>query len=87
MEARHPATPHWYLPMVGVEPARQGRGLGSALIRPVLERCDRTGVPAYLEATTPRSRALYERLGFRVTATIREGGCPPLWCMLREPQN
>ena len=86
MEARHPATPHWYLPVVGVEPARQGLGLGSALIRPVLERCDRTGVAAYLEATTPRSRALYERLGFRVTATIREGGCPPLWCMIREPR-
>ena len=86
MEARHPATPHWYLPMVGVEPARQGRGLGSALIRPVLERCDRTGVPAYLEATAPRSRALYERLGFRVMATIREGGCPPLWCMIGEPR-
>ena len=86
MEARHPAEPHWYLPMVGVEPDRQGSGLGTALMRPVLDICDRTVVPAYLEATTGRSRALYERLGFRVTATIREGGCPPLWCMLREPR-
>ena len=86
MEARHPAGPHWYLPVVGVEPARQGRGLGTALMRPVLERCDRTGVAAYLEATTERSRDLYARLGFEVTATIREGGCPPLWCMVRDPR-
>ena len=86
MEARHPAEPHWYLPVIGVDPARQGLGLGTALMRPVLETCDRTGVPAYLEATTERSRALYERLGFRVTATIREGGCPPLRCMIRDPR-
>ena len=86
MEARHPAGPHWYLPVIGVDPARQGAGLGTALMRPVLDACDRTGVPAYLEATTDRSRALYERLGFRVTATIREGGCPPLQCMIRDPR-
>jgi GNAT superfamily N-acetyltransferase len=50
LEANHPAEPHYYLPFVGVEPEWQGRGLGTALMRPVLDRCDAEKVPAYLEA-------------------------------------
>ncbi len=61
----HPAgRAHEYLWMIGVAPGRQGEGLGTALIRRVLDRCDRDGRPAYLEASSARSRALYERLGF-----------------------
>jgi GNAT superfamily N-acetyltransferase len=86
MEADHPVEPHYYLPFVGVEPEWQGRGLGSALMRPVLDRCDGDGVPAYLEASSPRNRALYERLGFQVTHEFRVGpGSPPLWRMWRAP--
>ena len=69
-----------------MRPAAQGRGLGTALVRPMLERCDREGRPAYLEATTPRNRALYERLGFALVEEMRfpQDG-PPLWRMWREP--
>jgi len=87
-EKNHPREPaHWYLAAVGVAPAWQGRGFGSALMRPVLARCDTDGVPAYLEASSQRSRTLYERHGFEV---IEECRCareaPPLWRMWREPQ-
>jgi ribosomal protein S18 acetylase RimI-like enzyme len=87
MEKRHPHERHWYLPAIGVAPAWQGRGYGAALLRPMLERCDSERVPAYLEASTPRNRALYERNGFEVVEEGRyaEDG-PPLWRMWREPK-
>jgi len=86
MDSRHPREPHYYLDSLGVEPEWQGRGLGSALMQPILERCDRQGMPAYLNAGSPRSRNLYLRHGFQVTQEFRlpEGG-PPLWRMWREP--
>ena len=88
LEANHPAEPHYYLPLVGVELEWQGRGLGTALMRPVLDRCDAEKVPAYLEATSPRNRALYERHGFEVTEEFSLGpGSPPLWRMWRPPNN
>ena len=86
MDAHHPAEPHWYLPLVGVAPERQGGGIGAALLAPVLERCDATGVRAYLEASTERSRRLYERMGFEATGVIRVADCPPIVPMLREPR-
>ncbi len=73
--------PHHYLPYIGVAPEAQGRGLGSALMRPILDRCDEERLPAYLEATSERNAALYERLGFE----LRAGGSPPLWLMVRPP--
>jgi GNAT superfamily N-acetyltransferase len=79
---------HAYLWMIGVRPDRQGEGLGTTLIRPVLDRCDREGLPAYLEASSPRSRALYERLGFELTGTplaLPDG--PLMWPMWREPRS
>jgi len=85
-EAYHPAEAHWYLPLIGVDPARQGHGYGSALLRHALARSDRDGVPAYLEATSPRNRALYERHGFAAVGTIRVAGWPPIWPMLRRPR-
>jgi hypothetical protein len=54
-------------------------------MRPVLERCDREGVPAYLEASGARNRDLYLRLGFRVTGEIRLPDGPSMWPMWREP--
>jgi GNAT superfamily N-acetyltransferase len=85
MERHHPHEAHVYLPYIGVVPAMQGRGVGADLLRPVLERCDREGMPAYLEASNPRCTHLYERLGFEGTEEIRPLGSPPLRLMWREP--
>lgn len=79
----HPTEPVWYLPFIGVDPAHQGRGIGGRLLAAGLARADRDGLPAYLEASTPRNRALYERHGFEVLAEVRAAGSPPLWPMMR----
>jgi ribosomal protein S18 acetylase RimI-like enzyme len=79
----HPQEPHWYLPMIGVEPAQQGRGLGAALLRAALQRVDAEGLPAYLESTNPRNMPLYERHGFEAIGEIKVGTCPPIVPMLR----
>ena len=86
IEAKHPRERHYYLPVIGVAPEWQGKGIGTALLRPMLERCDREGVPAYLEASSERNRACYERNGFEVTNELQvPGGGPPIWPMWREP--
>ncbi|HEX3263936.1 MAG TPA: GNAT family N-acetyltransferase [Solirubrobacterales bacterium] len=89
MDARHPRRPaHWYLAMMGVVPEWQGRGLGSALMRPGLEEIDAARLPAYLETSTLRARALYERNGFAVTGELNlPAGGPPIWLMWREAQR
>jgi GNAT superfamily N-acetyltransferase len=87
IEQRHPREPHHYIRDVGILPEMQGKGLGSALMRPTLERSDREGLPAYLEASSERSAALYERLGFRLISELRVGGSPPLRLMLRAPHT
>ncbi|MEU3145949.1 MULTISPECIES: N-acetyltransferase [unclassified Streptomyces] len=79
---------HEYLWMIGVAPGRQGEGLGTALIGSVLDRCDREGRPAYLEASSVRSRLLYERLGFApVGEPLPLPDGPHLWPMWREPRT
>jgi GNAT superfamily N-acetyltransferase len=86
LERRHPPSKHWYLHYLGVEPRRQGRGLGGDLLRPVLELCDRQGTPSYLEASTERNRALYERHGFDLSETFSMPAAgPPLRKMWRDP--
>lgn len=84
--AREVRGPHYYVRDVGVLPAAQGKGLGSALLRPALAQCDREGLPAYLEASSERNAALYERLGFELTGELRVAGSPPLRLMLRPPR-
>ena len=82
----HVAAPHFYLSALGVEPGRQGEGIGTALARPILDRCDRESIPAYLETATARNVLLYERLGFDV---VEELTLPHSdvrgWLMLRRP--
>lgn len=63
-ERNHPREPHYYIHYMGVAKRLQRQGFGTALLRRTLDRCDREGLPAYLEASSRRSAALYERLGF-----------------------
>ena len=80
----HPTEPHWYLPLIGVDPAHQGNGVGSALMKHALEACDRDGTIAYLESSNPRNMSLYERHGFEVIGEIQVGSSPTLRPMLRQ---
>lgn len=85
-DKKHPHDTHFYLPVIGVVPEWQGKGIGTALLKPVLDRCDREGVPAYLEASSARNRACYERNGFVVKEEVRMArDAPPWWPMWREP--
>jgi GNAT superfamily N-acetyltransferase len=86
IERRHPREAHYYFSTIGVAPGAQGLGLGSRLMRPTLDRCDEEGLPAYLEASSERNAALYERLGFECVEVLRFAGSPPLRLMVRPPQ-
>jgi ribosomal protein S18 acetylase RimI-like enzyme len=85
MEWRHLRERHYYFAYIGVAPEAQGRGLGTSMMRPALDRCDAEGVPAYLEASSERNAALYERLGFQLQTQLRFAGSPPLRLMVRQP--
>ena len=85
VDRAHPREPHYYLASLGVSPEAQGTGVGSRLLQPMLERCDREGVPAYLESSKERNLAFYGRHGFRVTGRVSMPlGGPPLWFMWRD---
>jgi ribosomal protein S18 acetylase RimI-like enzyme len=86
MSKYHPTEPHWYLPLIGVDPSRQGNGVGSALMKRALVSCDRDGTIAYLESSNPRNVPLYERHGFEVLGEIQVGTSPTMRPMLRKPR-
>ena len=83
----HYAPPsHWYLWVIGVEPAHQGRGIGSRLLQPVLAQASAEGTACYLDTSTEGAVRFYEKHGFRV---MEHGGTPnqevQVWAMLRQP--
>ncbi len=86
MDQWHPEEPHWYLPLVGVEPNAQGSGIGGALMRHAEARCDQEKALAYLESSNPRNISLYERHGFEVMGQIQVGAGPLVTPMLRQPR-
>ena len=88
MRAHRPEEAHFYLQGLGTDPPRQGEGLASAAMQPVLTRCDAEGIPAYLESTKERNVGFYERHGFTVIGcpTIPLDG-PSLWLMWRAPRE
>ncbi len=87
IERRHPVVPHYYLSVLGTDPEKQGGGIGSALLTPVLDRCDAGGIAAYLESSTASNVDFYTRHGFEVTDRVElPDGPPPLWLMWREPR-
>ena len=87
MDRSHPSEPHWYLPMIGVDPGKQGNGYGSALLKHALARCDGEDKLAYLEASSPKSIPLYQRHGFELASTIQVGSSPPMFPMVRKPRR
>ncbi|MBV7698887.1 GNAT family N-acetyltransferase [Streptomyces sp. TRM70350] len=87
--AQHtPQEPHWYLAVIGADPAAQGRGHGAALLRSGLAKADAAGLPAYLESSKPSNLPFYEHFGFTVREELRlpENG-PVLWAMWRAPRR
>ncbi|MDQ1746570.1 MAG: hypothetical protein QOD07_833 [Frankiaceae bacterium] len=86
IESKHPKEPaHWYLGYLGTRGDSQGQGIGSAMLREVLEPADAAGVPAYLESSNERNLTLYRRHGFEVVEEIRALGTgPTIWRMWRD---
>src|SRR5262245_21987857 len=80
----HPQEPHWYLPVISVDPAHHGQGLGAMLMEDGLAMCDERSLISYLEATSPRSVKFYERFGYKVLGEIQAGISPPIFPMRRE---
>ena len=87
IERRHPAAPHYYLSVVGTDPEKQGGGVGSALLAPMLDVCDEAGAAAYLESSKESNLSFYARHGFAVRELIELPEGPPLWLMWREPAH
>jgi len=89
MDGHHKALmtgPHWYLWALGVAPHVQGRGIGGALLRPILERAEAENVPCYLETQTDENVVFYRKRGFDVVLEEHEPvGDLPIWFMVRAP--
>ncbi len=86
LEGARPKEAHWYLKAIGVDPAWQGLGLASLLLRSRLNRCDGEGQPAYLEAGKPDGASLYGHFGFRRTGNLdMPEGAPAVTAMWRAP--
>ena len=87
LEKLHPTEPHYYLEFIGTDPVHQGKGYGTALIAPMVERADAEGVGMYLESSKESNVPFYARFGFEVTRTMhhRRSG-PPQWLMWRDPR-
>jgi GNAT superfamily N-acetyltransferase len=86
MERRHPREPHYYLSVLGVDPAHQGKGLGHRLVAPVLDRCDAERRLAWLESTNPKNHAFYRRLGFAEVDRLPFDGGPTITFFARQPR-
>lgn len=88
LRTHHLRAPHHFLAILGVEPAAQGRGYSSRLLRALGERADADGLPCYLETDQEKNVRIYERHGFRVTSehVLTELGGVRFWLMQRPPR-
>lgn len=87
MSAFHPHEPHWYLPLLGVDPLYHGKGLGSILMRYASKIFDKDNALAYLESSNAKNLSFYQHHGFELLGTIEVEKFPPLFPMLRKPQK
>lgn len=78
----HPVVRHWYLDTLGVDPVRQGRGAGAALLRAFLASVEADGLPVFLETDRPENLRFYARVGFEVDDELTVLGTP-VWLMTR----
>lgn len=86
--ALHPREPHFYLQVLGVDPAAQGRGWGSQLLKHGLAQVDAARMPAYLETMNGDNITFYERHGFRLSGELRlPFSGHPVWFMWRDAQR
>lgn len=83
MSRHHLREPHWYLAVLGTDPSAQRQGLASTVLQPVLERCDRERLPAYLESSKAANIPFYNKHGFEAVDELRIPGGPSLWPMVR----
>ncbi|MFK7894384.1 MAG: GNAT family N-acetyltransferase [Myxococcota bacterium] len=83
MGKHHLEEPHWYLAVLGTDPDAQGQGLGSAVMQPILDRCDRTRMPAYLESSKESNLPFYQKHGFEVIEELQIPDGPSMWPMVR----
>ena len=81
-------VPYWYMVQIGVRPDVQGQGIGGRLTQLTLDNADAAGVGCYFETAGEKTRALYEKRGFRVRDELTpiDGG-PTIWTMWRDPQS
>lgn len=86
LAALHPHEPHAHLVFLGVAPEAQGLGVGSAILKQTLAPLDAARTLAFLETTTERNVALYQRHGFEVTGEFELPGLH-MWAMVRAPQS
>jgi len=77
---------HWYLWLLGVDPAFQGKGYSTRLLQPMLARMDVQGVPCYVDTLDEVNVAIYEHFGFKlIEKSPVPGTSLVVWAMLREP--
>lgn len=86
IQTHHPQNPHWYLSFIGTDSRHRGKNIGTKLITPVLEACDKSGLPAYLESSNEKNLSFYNRHGFEVVTETKMPGGPTFWPMLRQPR-
>lgn len=87
VEKLHPKEPHWYLELLGTVPERQGHGVGAGVLKPVLDRCDEDGIPAWAWSSNRKNLSFYYRLGFEVLEERPFAkGAPPIFPIRREPR-
>lgn len=87
MSGFHPIEPHWYLPILGVDPFYHGKGLGTALMEHATAMFDRENTVAYLESSNERNISLYKRHGFELLGTIQVNTSPSIFPMVRKPKG
>lgn len=83
-ESYLPDNPHWYIPVIGIDPFYQGKGYGSALLEYVFNEMLKNNETVYLESANKRNLSFYERHGFEVLAEIQSGSSPTIYPMVRE---